>query len=238
MKHLMTALMNFGGAFMAAPADDAGGTGGSGGTGGEAKPPESAAPEPGLKDVLASIQQMNARLARNEEAMIAIAQGGKRGNEPDEDTSSQDDTEDPVQKRLAQLERAVASRTASLADQQDYMAYKSHVQEVGADAEVMKLADDIYANWRQNKVTISGQPPTRKDALRYAAGLQYEQQKAKARVENITAEQQRMLENTDAVLERGSRGSGGSTKLDPAKMTREERLSKYYPEALDKNGGF
>ena len=199
-------------------------------------PPPQAAPQPPPIDAAAlqqTIQQMQARLAQQDAIIQQAAQQATQRAQPQGD---EEEYIDPtLAKQLTKREQAILARMHAQNERLDYIEFTGTVRELGLGEEERKAAEEIYQGWRRNNVVINGEPPSRQDALTFALGQRAKQGASKSRAERA-AEEQRRLENAAGFVERSGRAQRASGLPDPEKMSRKERLEKYYPAVLDEEG--
>lgn len=189
-------------------------------------PPAPPQPDP-MQQTLQHIEALQNRLQQTEQMMASQYRQPEAPPEPEEYI-------DPaVEKRMSARERAMLAEVESVRERLDYSEYQSKVRDLGLDPETQKTIDGLYANWQQRGVTIQGKPPSRLDALHYGLGVVAAQNTHKTRQQKQMEEMARQREQLSGFAERSGSGRRAAPGMDPDKMSRQERLEKYYPAVLD-----
>lgn len=177
---------------------------------------------PSLAELQTQIQQLNQQMTVMGSALAANTQPPK--------PTAQEETipEDPVYRAVAQLQQTTAAQNAEL----DRLQYLRALDELGEDidANARQLVEETYKNYRTAGHNVSWM-----QALQGVVGLARMKELASKAPQRAEARRARRAMNEETL--EGSRSTRNTPNLpDPEKMTLDDRLEKYWPEAL--KGGF
>lgn len=177
--------------------------------------------------VNAALQAMMARLENTERLLTGLAQPRAPEPPPAEDTY--------IDPQVAELSAGQKQMRALIAEQQDHLdqvRFHAMTQGYGLGADTVQQTEGLYNQWLKQGVTISGRPPTRGDALYFMMGQQALTQTAEKAKRGAAAR----AENVHATLEGSGTIRRAPANLDPEKLSRDDRLDKYWPALLDEEG--
>ncbi len=231
-------------------ADEAGQ--GQQGAGGESAAPDAAALLKQTQELTAQLKQAQTEIQTRDAAVAQLMtenamtrkqaeEAMQRAERRQEEPAQVDPiTGLPVRKKKNKLKKKVKELQLSLqqeVENQRNQLDALHYQNVAADIpeDLQKMANATFTNWINQGIKIDKRKPTRGDALMFAAGKMSLDGMKKAKEE---AEQRRREGLVDAQVELP--GGGGMRRVagvpEPEKLTRQERLEKYYTTILDAEG--
>lgn len=173
---------------------------------------------PSLAELQAQIQQLNQQLSTVGSTVATLVQPPKPASQ------EENIPEDPVYRAVAQLQQTTAAQNAEL----DRLQYLRALDELGEDigANERQLVEETYKNYR-----VAGHNVSWMQALQGVVGLARMKELASKAPQRAEARRARRAMNEETL--EGSRSTRNTPNLpDPEKMTLNDRLEKYWPEAL------
>lgn len=155
---------------------------------------------------------------------------GQRREQPQRQ-EEQPQLDPDIDRALSARERALLQRIEGLTERVDASEFRSTAAQLGLDAEEQRQADQLYRNWKAQGVNC-----TRQDAMRYVLGFKAEQEKAQGKKNRQPSREERAERDQAMNVERPGGSPRRPAGLDPGKMSRKDRLDKYYGAVLDEEG--
>lgn len=195
-----------------------------------------AAPPPAQPDLSARLQQLEAENQKLSSYVQVLAQQAQQGQQvqpqrlPEEpvDTSQLDPA---VVQLLNKTQQGYMQRLESMQEQMDYMNFTATAKETGVEQPVLQEAERIYQQWKRTGFkTMDGngqqQPPSRMDALVFAAGHQGLTTRAAARRAPPPPNPQAVTERTGTVSRAPAQSNIDALPLDQRLAARAKVLDE------------